>query len=309
MQRQEEYEGFVKPALAAGEEKHGENLNGLYRNLGPEAMEHLSAILERRKKILSPAVASYRDLYSDAEYEQFKEVERFGQQITQWGDYFQYKHFKLPLRSFGAETFLYRHGLDRLKTAKNIGSKAIIDVGGFIADSVLVFRDAFPEQPVYSFEPNNLNYALACKTLEINNLSVSGGEPLIVMENIALGEAAGVGKISAAAGGGARLLEKGKKDGQGVSIDTLDHYVAEHAIRVGLIKVDVEGHEQSFLRGALETLKTWKPVLLVSIYHSYDDFFRIKPFLEDLDLGYSFDFFKGIDGRISTETMLLCEVR
>jgi hypothetical protein len=47
----------------------------------------------------------------------------------------------------------------------------------------------------------------------------------------------------------------------------------------------VEGYERQVLEGALESIKTWKPILLLSIYHHYEQFFGLKPFLEELDLG------------------------
>ncbi|WP_297680252.1 hypothetical protein [Helicobacter sp.] len=48
--------------------------------------------------------------------------------------------------------------------------------------------------------------------------------------------------------------------------------------------------------------------MLVSIYHQASDFFGIKPFLEDLNLGYTFKAYKPIDGSVSGETCLFCEV-
>lgn len=63
-----------------------------------------------------------------------------------------------------------------------------------------------------------------------------------------------------------------------------------------------------FLQGALETIKTQKPAMLLSIYHQASDFFGIKPFLEDLGLEYKFKVYKPIDGSVSGETCLFCEV-
>lgn len=90
---------------------------------------------------------------------------------------------------------------------------------------------------------------------------------------------------------------------------TLDSYVEEKNISIGLIKVDIEGFEQEFLKGALKTLNMQKPILCISIYHSDDDFFNIKPFIESLDLGYKFDFFQGVNRWLRNDIMLLCEVR
>jgi hypothetical protein len=46
---------------------------------------------------------------------------------------------------------------------------------------------------------------------------------------------------------------------------------------------------------------------VISIYHRYDDFYKIKPLIESWNLGYQFDFFKGMDEGMG-EIMLLAEV-
>lgn len=71
-----------------------------------------------------------------------------------------------------------------------------------------------------------------------------------------------------------------KDENEEVEIITLDSYVAEHKIQVGFIKVDIEGFEMEFLKGAKETICTQKPTMLISIYHSLNDFFEIKPLIE-----------------------------
>lgn len=55
---------------------------------------------------------------------------------------------------------------------------------------------------------------------------------------------------------------------------TLDEYVDSENIEIGLIKVDIEGAERNFLKGAKKTICEQKPILLISIYHSAEDFLR-----------------------------------
>ncbi|WP_242004493.1 FkbM family methyltransferase [Brachyspira aalborgi] len=93
-----------------------------------------------------------------------------------------------------------------------------------------------------------------------------------------------------------------------VKMVTLDSYVKENNIEVGLIKTDLEGFEQPFLRGAIETIKKQKPVLIISIYHNYSDFFEIKPMIENLNLSYKFKIVKPKSIQVITETKLLAEV-
>lgn len=92
-----------------------------------------------------------------------------------------------------------------------------------------------------------------------------------------------------------------------VKVVPLDEFVQEHNLHVGLIKADVEGAEQSLLKGAMQTIKHQRPTLLISIYHNADDFFHIKPMLEQLDLGYRFKIRHPVCGSVITETLLIAE--
>jgi len=52
----------------------------------------------------------------------------------------------------------------------------------------------------------------------------------------------------------------------GASVTTLDDVVAERGIdRIDLIKIDIDGYECTMLRGALATLRRFKPVLVMEI--------------------------------------------
>ena len=92
-----------------------------------------------------------------------------------------------------------------------------------------------------------------------------------------------------------------------VDVITLDEYVSQNCIEVGLIKVDIEGAEQMFLQGAKETLCSQKPILIISIYHSPEDFFFIKPEIESWNLGYTFKIYKCMSEGFITETILIAE--
>jgi hypothetical protein len=165
---------FLKPALAdpAG---HQRNVANLFRGLNEGAASRLSKILKLRERIFDDAVHSYREIYMDDEYAEYEKYENFTHEISEEASCFRWKQYKLPSKNFESGVFLYNHGIKLLKTVSSIGKKVIIDVGGFIADSVLVLHNAFPESPIYSFEPNNANFVLARTTLKINALDTWGG--------------------------------------------------------------------------------------------------------------------------------------
>ncbi|MFX3627500.1 FkbM family methyltransferase [Campylobacter sp. LH-2024] len=79
-------------------------------------------------------------------------------------------------------------------------------------------------------------------------------------------------------------------------------------MEIGFIKIDIEGFEQECLKGVINTIKTQKPAMLISIYHNPDDFFNIKPLIESWNLGYKFKIYKPIDFYIGLETALYCEI-
>ena len=59
---------------------------------------------------------------------------------------------------------------------------------------------------------------------------------------------------------------------------------------IGFVKIDVEGHEQSVLEGSINTLKKYKPNLLIEIDRRYNvDVNKTFKFLNDL--GYNFYFY------------------
>lgn len=58
--------------------------------------------------------------------------------------------------------------------------------------------------------------------------------------------------------------------------------------RVDHIKMDIEGSEMSALRGARDTIKTFRPNLAICVYHNLTDFFEVPQFLDSLDAGYRF---------------------
>lgn len=89
---------------------------------------------------------------------------------------------------------------------------------------------------------------------------------------------------------------------------TLDKYVKENNIEVGLIKVDIEGFEQIFLKGAINTIVEQKPALILSIYHSYEDFMEIKNIIENLNLGYKISICKVPTEFVLLEVKLIAEV-
>lgn len=284
--------------------EHNLNVQGLLNGLDADGFAHFSRLIEKLEKSYGKTVTPLEQLYSEEELECLKNVKAaFSNSIRKVDDFYQWNNYKLPINHFEESVFYYKHGLDTLITKDSIGGKAILDVGGFIADSVLIFREMFPNNPIYSFEPIEENYQLACKTLLLNEIKNAK------IEKLALGDTkANINMVATESSNfsGSYISENGSN---AVNMDTLDSYVASHNISVGLIKVDIEGYEPNFLKGAEKTIREQKPILLISIYHNYHDFYKIKPLIASWNLGYRFDCFQGVQncGNLIAETLLIAE--
>lgn len=103
---------------------------------------------------------------------------------------------------------------------------------------------------------------------------------------------------------GARVVNK--KTGRAVQTITIDTFFKDQALeKVNFIKMDIEGAEVPALKGASETIKTFKPKLAISVYHKWDDLLIIPELIHSFrnDYTYYLDCTNGFGG----ETVLYCK--
>lgn len=295
-----EYEtSFYKANARWDEVKLPEDYVNLIRGLDQDSITILSAIVARLMRWKHNSYAC-KTLWTPDEILALQqlEIELNGRLIKFSDECYAYGQYLLPIQHFESSVFYYRHGIDTVRNLAQIRQKCIVDVGGFVGDSALVFSE-YTDGKVYSFEPSKTNFALMEKTLELNKCEN------IIPVQLGLGERKE--RLYLKYQESATLVCDKDQATETIEVTTLDAYVQEHGLNVGLIKVDTEGHEQPFLRGAEQTIRTQKPVLLISIYHNMPDFFHIKPMLESWNLGYSFRVHKPIDGSVALETLLIAE--
>lgn len=130
--------------------------------------------------------------------------------------------------------------------------KAAIDVGASIGDHTIAYLRKAAK--VYAFEPNPV--AFDCL---VHNC------PKAVSYNVALGsEEDALYWISSAPNYGASFLTKNHQlyNSLKVNVKTLDMFYLDN---IGFIKVDVEGWEVEFLKGAKDTIKRNKPILCLEV--------------------------------------------
>ncbi len=199
-----------------------------------------------------------------------------------------------------ADVFATLYGLNALPRdirARIQRGGDIIDGGAFIGDSAIQLADACPRARVLALEPDPTNFSRLQANIERFGLA-----DRILAEDLGLHEQPGE----------FTLCHHGAADfpDQGTSLladfrdtiahggehrlrgrfETLDALVERHGLHPILIKLDIEGLEFEALRGAVRTLRRYRPALIVSVYHHPKDFFEIKPWIGSLDLGYYFAF-------------------
>ena len=276
----------------------------LIEGLDSESIDELVKILQRQHLIRDTRDQKL-DLYSFEEQKLIKDMKRkLNKEIYRIDDgMYCFKHWFLPINHFEASVFIYQHGIDCIKNINDLRNKDILDVGGFIGDSILILKPLTSKR-VISFEAVLSNFELMKKTVAMNHLDN------VILEHAALGDSTTTTQISVS-GSESSFHTNGivKVDClEEVCMFTLDDYMKDKDYDIGLIKVDIEGAEQSFLCGAYATIKKFRPVLLISIYNNADDFFNIKPLIDNWNLGYKFKIHKPTDNTISKEVLLIAEV-
>lgn len=141
----------------------------------------------------------------------------------------------------------------------------VIDIGANIGFTALNFANQCKNGFVYAYEPNDLSYSKLSRNVSLNHFSnlfifqkglgeLEGIQQLVTLNR----HHSGMNRIQSAASGG---LESER-----VEVVRLDAEVTALNIKkVSLIKIDVEGYELHVIRGALNTIRKFKPILFVEL--------------------------------------------
>ena len=292
---------------AMSREDSAQRFNALISGLDNESKNTVSDIIHRME-VISDGNKALRDIFSQREQDEFVRMnDEFKSKIVKLNDnLYYYNGYYLPVNQFDSSVFYSKYAIDELTTLDSVRNKDIIDAGGYVGDTALLFS-SYTDKSIHVFEASPSNMDIIRETIRLNQLEN------IVPVSKALGEESGTATFSLGERNSCNSLVE--RPGYNypnhieVPVITLDDYVRENNLEVGLIKVDIEGGEQLLLKGAVETIRTQHPILLISIYHSANDFFEIKPMIEKMCDKYTFRIIKPANSAIVIETILLAEVR
>ena len=119
-----------------------------------------------------------------------------------------------------------------------------------------------PSSMVYAFEPDNGILSHLKKNVEFNHLKN------ITIIPKALSSVAGTAKMTDGLGASGYLVTSNADTAGTVDVEctTLDRFVKQYGIeKIDFMKVDIEGGEFNFLRGAVGSIKAFKPIMLLEL--------------------------------------------
>lgn len=196
----------------------------------------------------------------------------------------------------GADSFEYTPVfLDLIKKCN-----VFFDIGANSGYYSVLAAKINPEITVHSFEPSSGPLHFLIRNREINQL-----QDQITINSIALSNETGEATfyevvnskypyVKYNLGGVGSLQADVLKNPTIVKTETLDHFVEQNAIRnIDLIKIDTEGTEDLILRGAEQTIKSHKPIIICETL-----FNKIEKELEEIMRSHDYHFFNHKNGKI-----------
>ena len=157
-------------------------------------------------------------------------------------------------------------------------NKIALDVGAYIGNHSIFFAKIFQE--VLSFEPHPKSFEILkinCKNftnIKIHNFGCSNknGKSFLRLKHTNVG--------------GSSISNGNHQRDFAVQVIKLDNFLRNSHKRIGLIKIDVEGHEEKVIDGCINLLKKNKPIIFMELKNKNN---KIEPrIIKKLKLiGYS----------------------
>lgn len=182
--------------------------------------------------------------------------------------------------------------LDKLQTegqyfnelTRNCKTGSFVDCGAYVGDTiegvVKFYGNAFGN--IVAFEPDEDNL---CKLNDrVEKLDGWDGKIQLVQKGVWSKEDT---LHFSSSNSSSSINEEGEIE---IRVDSIDHVLKEEQLPVSYIKMDVEGSEKEALLGAVDTIKKWKPLLAVCVYHKPEDLYALTELIMQIvgDKNYNY---------------------
>lgn len=153
---------------------------------------------------------------------------------------------------------------ETVRLFQTLAHGTVLDIGANIGCTSLLFSGLADQ--VHAFEPSPSTYALLRKNVDVATN--------VFTHNVAMGDVPGESELTFARNnrsGGFVSDKTSASTGhiiEKISINTLDDTVRQLKLTgVDFIKIDVEGFEAHVIKGAQETLSSYRPVVALELNH------------------------------------------
>jgi FkbM family methyltransferase len=206
------------------------------------------------------------------------------------------------------ESFYYHHGLKFVGSGvlEYLRGKSLLDIGAYFGESSVALSE-YGFSKIHMFE-----LIKSVKERIAANILANGLDSAkYVFHNMGLSDQTGEIIVSddTEPNISNNITSANNPEGVGynVPISTIDEFFSGTDEKIGMIKMDVEGEGLSVIRGAVKTIKKYRPVMSIGIYHCPSEFFDIKPYLETYVGGYKFVIRNlNVHSGFGMETTLIC---
>lgn len=288
------FHGYRVKKLSEIEEQYGDFLLVIcFGSAVPEVMERVSALSERYETVVPDVPVAGGGLF-DGAFLAARESEL--QEVRSlFAD-------ERSLEVFGALLrYRYTGDLSILRAAESEKSEALsllhigtneiyMDLGAYDGDTVEEFLKLTGRrfEKIYAVEPNRRNYTKMRRRL------YALGSGVFTHLNAAVTAEDGPVAFIRRSGRGAAVAVENAADGKtelppNIRTETVDGRSVDSILkgnRATLIKYDVEGSEEAALRGSAETIRRYKPRLIVSLYHRTEDYITLPLLIHELNPAY-----------------------
>ncbi|MBC8755835.1 FkbM family methyltransferase [Kordia sp. YSTF-M3] len=180
----------------------------------------------------------------------------------------------------------------------NCGTGDVVQAGAYFGDFLPgIAKHISNKAQVWTFEPSSEYYRCAEITMRINNLNN------VNLFQVGLGEEKADVQLQIETedgkrlGGASRIINSKKGKFVPITIETLDSMIPEDR-NISVVQLDLEGFEIPALKGAINSIKRCKPILILEIL-SHNDILANDWFKENiLSLGYE------ITGKVHNNTIV-----
>lgn len=189
---------------------------------------------------------------------------------------------------------------DLINYIKNNKDITILDVGAYTGDTILTFYEYFNDKQL---KPNFIAVEAIKENFEklVQNTKILNCNSGIDIINLPIAAWNEPKFLSFTFNDTASTVTTETNSNKVLSYP-LDDIISNH--KIDIIKMDIEGAEKEAILGLKETIKKYNPILMISLYHKFDDFYKIPLLINEISNNYEMKI--RVHSNLFIESVLYC---